>query len=323
MPDTPSTRWAIERPADGDLIHDWPSIMRTSIDSIDAVLLGWNSTDPRPAAGTAGRIHRHPTTGVLSFDTGTGWATMTQTPHAADHVEGGPDPIKGQVPIGGLIPYAGSALPPGSEWDWADGGLIDRTTYATFFARVGHAYNGGVDPGGNLVRKPDKRGRVPMGADSFGPLGAANRVPTETAAGRGLRGQNGGAERVQLASGESGIPAHSHAPGGSHSHGAGSGTALSGIFPLEYPAFTDSWDNSAMPSISAGGSGVANPPVPMVSGSMNHQPWNGGPDLNHAHSVTVSPANDANTANNTAAGAASSHQNLQPYEADNYIVRIA
>lgn len=317
MPSTPSTRWAIQRPADTDLISGWPTTMRAAIDAIDSLMMGYTATLPRPAAGVSGRFHKDSGTGVISFDTGTGWAKMTQTPHAADHIEGGADPVKGQVPIGGVISYAGGTLPPGTEWDWADGGLIDRTTFATFFSRVGHDYNGGVDPGSNKVRKPDKRGRIPMGADNFGPLGAANRITVANRA----RGQNGGSERVQLASTESGLPAHSHTDSG-HSHSASSGLGLGGIFPLEYPAFTDSWLNNALASAVGGGGGSWNPPIPLAGGSANRQPWIAGPDLNHGHSVSIVPGT-ATIQNNAAAGAAASHQNLQPYEADNYLVRIA
>jgi microcystin-dependent protein len=100
------------------------------------------------------------------------------------------------IPVGFIIADAGSAIPTleGWEWDWADGDLIDRTTYAAFFARVGHAYNGNVDPGANKVRKPDRRGRVGLTADSMGPLGAASRL-TVAAGHSNARGQSGGEER--------------------------------------------------------------------------------------------------------------------------------
>lgn len=116
----------------------------------------------------------------------------TPTAHAASHQEGGSDDT-GAPPIGTVIAYAGSVLPAGNKWDWADGGLIDRTTFATFYGRVGHAYNGGADPGANKVRKPDKRGRVSVGADNFG-AGAAGRIPNSNR----LLGQWGGEERHQL-----------------------------------------------------------------------------------------------------------------------------
>ncbi|HEX4501084.1 MAG TPA: phage tail protein, partial [Scandinavium sp.] len=60
-------------------------------------------------------------------------------------------------PIGAIVAYSGNGDPPETDWLVADGRLIDRTTYAEFYNRTGHAYNGGVDPGGNKVRIPDKR----------------------------------------------------------------------------------------------------------------------------------------------------------------------
>lgn len=307
MPSTPSTRWALQRPADGDLISTWPASMRTTIDAIDALMVGFTATLPRPSAAVLGRFHRDSGTGIVSFDTGSGWAQMTQTPHAADHVEGAADPIKGQVPIGGEILYAGGTLPPGTEWDWADGGLIDKTTYATFFTRVQHNYNGGVDPGANKVRKPDKRGRVPMGADNFGPLGAANRITVASA----TRGANGGVERVTLASTESGLPAHAHSQP-SHSHSASSDVQLSNNFSPNTPPLAGI--GSVLVANVAGG---VNAPY-----ANNSNPWTGN-SQGHGHGIAVDPTTPGNVNNNGAAGAGASHQNLQPFEADTYLVRIA
>jgi hypothetical protein len=103
------------------------------------------------------------------------------------------DAIAAMIPVGACIPFIFPALPAGGRFDWADGGLIDRATQggAGLYAGAGHAYNGGVDPGGNMVRKPDKRGRGSIGADNFGTAqGAAGRL----SAGHNARGQGTGAE---------------------------------------------------------------------------------------------------------------------------------
>jgi microcystin-dependent protein len=124
------------------------------------------------------------------------------------------------VPIGLPMLWPGSALPvvplpagesavPGTtpEFAWADGGLIDRTTYVAFFGVVGHVYNNGVDPGSNQCRKPDKRGRFLSGADDFGSAaGAAGRMINF-----GARGNGSGLEVVTL--GVTEIPAHAHEQG--------------------------------------------------------------------------------------------------------------
>lgn len=116
----------------------------------------------------------------------------------------------GLLPVGAVLPYVGDTDPGniggGITFLLADGRLIDRTTYAAFFARAAHKYNGGVDPGSNMVRIPDKRGRVSVGADNMGTVqGAASRLPNSSRA----AGQNGGEERHTQTSGE--IPAHTHA----------------------------------------------------------------------------------------------------------------
>lgn len=97
----------------------------------------------------------------------------------------------GVVPIGGTVSYGGAGDPPGGSWLLGDGRLIDKTTYAAYFAAVGHKFNGGVDPGANKVRIQDKRGRGTIGADNMATAqGAAGRLPNSNRA----AGQNGGGE---------------------------------------------------------------------------------------------------------------------------------
>src|ERR1044072_5871275 len=77
---------------------------------------------------------------------------------APDDIEAARHPIRNrleeilvglsQVPIGAQLPYAGSVAPDelgDVEFALCQGQLIDRTVYATFFSRVGHAYHGGID----------------------------------------------------------------------------------------------------------------------------------------------------------------------------------
>lgn len=206
--------------------------------------------------------------------------------------------IGAPVPIGAIVPYAGSALPAGGQWDWADGGLVSASAYPAFAAAVGHAYNGGLDPGGGTVRKPDKRGRVPVGADNFG-QGAANRIPNSNRA----RGQGGGSEQHVLTTAQ--LPSHQHADGtlaaNSHVHSlAGSflnvpaGHLMSGRYNTYasqanyYAHDTIGLNSAASLGYNIGGSGA----------------------------VAVSGSTDVT-------GSGTAHPNLQPYEVDTYIVRIA
>lgn len=208
-----------------------------------------NGTTPPIVAGTLDVFRR---VGSLQWD-GTKITSFTQ--------EVGDVPPPAEIPIGSVVSYAGTTLPPGGQWDWADGGLIDRQVGGvdtTFFQRVGHAYNGGVDPGSLKVRKPDKRGRVSVGADNFG-QGAAGRLPNSN---RTL-GANGGEER------------HSNtlAENGPHGHNV---------------------------SVLQSSSGFGGSTIPMSNGT-----------------------GTATAQATQSSGSGTAHNNLQPYECDNYIVRVA
>jgi microcystin-dependent protein len=125
---------------------------------------------------------------------------------------------------------SGDIVTADQEWMRADGRLIDRTTYAAFFGRVGHKYNGGVDPGSNMVRLPDRRGRVSVGADDMGTAqGAAGRIPNSNRA----AGQNGGAEQHghTVNNHDHTMTAHSHnlGVGGPSASYAGGGSSAPGL----------------------------------------------------------------------------------------------
>lgn len=111
----------------------------------------------------------------------------------------------GTPPIGSIMPYAASGEPGDGYYTMADGKLIDALIYSSFAAKVGHAYNGGVNPGSNRVRVPDKRGRSSVGAADMGTV----------------QGLASGNARVQLARGASGGEVlHALTPGenGPHTH---------------------------------------------------------------------------------------------------------
>lgn len=118
-------------------------------------------------------------------------------------------PVAGVAQVGALATYAGVGDPPvgpdGAVWLLADGRLVSKATYAEYFARAGHAYNLGVDPGGGNVKLPDKRGRVSVGQDNMGTAqGAAGRLPNTNRA----LGQNHGEERHQQSLSE--LVSHTH-----------------------------------------------------------------------------------------------------------------
>lgn len=70
------------------------------------------------------------------------------------------------VPIGTIIPYAGSQAPYG--YLLCDGGEVERTKYTKLFDIIGTTYDGNIPLSGvNTFRLPDLRGRFALGRDNM------------------------------------------------------------------------------------------------------------------------------------------------------------
>lgn len=93
---------------------------------------------------------------------------------------------------GTILPTVATSAPSG--WLLCDGSAVSRTDYSNLFALVGTSF--GAGNGSTTFNLPDLRGRSIIGVGQGS--GLSNRV----------RGQVGGAETHQLATGE--IPAHQH-----------------------------------------------------------------------------------------------------------------
>lgn len=273
MPATPSTKYAIPRPADADFINTWPATQRSAIDALDVLIATAITTMPRPAAGKFGRLHRA-TDGTISFDTGTTWEEIARTVSIA------------QIPLGAIVATASTVLPSDGRWGWADGGLIDGTVYTQFLSEVGHAYNLGVNPGNDgsghqQVRKPDARERVRMGASTMG--GGLAPSPRRVTVANVARGQNGGKERVLLLAAE----------------GAQNGNAVT---------ITENANHNHAYAAAVTVATISGGDVQNVADAVGSN--TGVENQTHIHGMS---ARNADTA----------HENMQPYETDNYLVRIA
>lgn len=124
--------------------------------------------------------------------------------------------IADALAIGDFIPTSLTGDSADGKLLAADGRLLSTTTYAAYFAAIGHAGNGGVDPGGGQFRIPDLRGRIPIAVDNMGTAqGAASRLTAN-----GARGNSGGEEKHTLTTPE--IPSHTHTDNGfDNASGAG------------------------------------------------------------------------------------------------------
>lgn len=205
------------------------------------------------------------------------------------------------VPIGSSIGYWGTTDPAGGRFLLEDGRLLDRSTPAgaAFYAEVGHACNGGIDPGANKVRIGDARGRVDVGTDNMGTAqGAANRLITNN-----QRGQTGGAETVTLTAAQSGVNGN----GSTTSSGAGTTGNPDDVehaHDFQAVALTGGSGTEAF-QLPTGPANRTDAGVHEDSALITHKH----PTPNHTHPLTARTADAA-------------HTNMPPYQVKNKIVRV-
>lgn len=147
------------------------------------------------------------------------------------------------VPIGTIVPYAGSTPPEG--WLLCYGTEVSRAEYAALYAVCGDTY--GAGNGSTTFRLPNLLNRVPVGS------GSAN-----------WRGQTGGAATVTLTTAQ--MPGHDHGSAGGHNHsmGFGNGRATvqsgSGIIVSNAGIVNTTWDGEHTHSWQGGGQAHENMP---------------------------------------------------------------
>ncbi len=230
--------------------------------------------------------------------TGTAWLSRTADAslHVGDRVwamqqgeitivAGRLNSIDAFTPIGTLLPFAGSTAPSG--WLIADGSAVSRTTYAALFAVCGTTY--GAGNGTTTFNLPSLTNRVPVGSG-----------------GSYSRGNTGGASTVTLSTSQ--IPSHDHGGVGDHSHSI-SGTANS--VGDHSHGYTNA--SSTRSDILAGGGTTTN------NGSFGDSTSGSG---GHSHSLSGS-IGSAGGHTHSSVGSGSSHENMPPFVAMPYIIRVS
>ena len=220
-------------------------------------------------------------------------------------------------PVGSIMPYAGSASPPG--WLLCDGSQYSTSTYASLFAVCGTTYNtsaGQSAPSSGNFRVPTLKGRMPVGLDSgitdFNALGKSGGSTTVTITVAQLpshRHEN----TVGVAVAIDAVGNHQHsgttASNGSHAH----------VLDATYTAFTGAHDLLAdyVATGTAGaptlGSGLSN--AVRAAGSHDHtfDTSNSGA---HGHTNTATV-----TVTNAYTGSGNAVDNMSPYLILNYIIK--
>lgn len=142
------------------------------------------------------------------------------------------------VPIGTVLDYAGATAP--TNYMFAYGQAISRTTYASLFSAIGIVYGSG--DGSTTFNLPDFRGRIGAGRDDMGGS-AANRI---TSGGSGIVGTTlgaaGGAETHTL----------TVAQLASHTHEQRGGTTGTGGMRYETTNASATLTNSGIQTVSSG-----------------------------------------------------------------------
>ncbi len=200
----------------------------------------------------------------------------------------------GIAPIGSMMMWLSDTLPPTSEgvWVWANGSAINRTTYATCFARLGTSW--GAGDGSTTFNLPNMQEVVPVGKSTMG--GATSP---------GLLGSISGALKAAL----NGL----------------FGSNQKTLAPANLPPYTPAGTISAITVTPPAGT----PFFPVSNGTIGNQPPAGGGGQNAPSTNTVWSSGSSMTGSAAFTGTAAPGQIsapfdiVQPSRAVNFIVRIA
>lgn len=198
----------------------------------------------------------------------------------------------GGVPTGAVIPFAGTSEPTG--WLLCYGQAVSRATYSALYTALGDAY--GAGNGTTTFNLPDLRGRTAVGKDDMGGAAAGRMTSGGSGVDGATLGASGGTQTHALTSGE--LATHTHTASvtdAGHTHGflmdAGNdGNAL--FSDSNYLARRDSAGANYARAASA-----------------------------NTNSVVNASATTGVTVANSNTGSGTAHQNTQPSQIFNYIIK--
>jgi microcystin-dependent protein len=227
----------------------------------------------------------------------------------------------GYVPIGAMMAWAAAAPP--SRWLLCQGQTLLRAgTYAALFSVIQSAYNSGTVAADSFML-PDMQGRTLVGVDGAGPqnrlvandtLGAASgeelhKLLTAEAAQKAVSTQGGSTVASATSAGSSGS-GQTGDQSNSHAHG------LAGAVP-----YAPGWS-------------ILNVATSANNRVANNNNWGGtttsgtgSADQGHSHGFSVSvgnqpiPALTVNALSVSGSDANTPHNNMQPYQVVNFIIR--
>lgn len=226
----------------------------------------------------------------------------------------------GAVPVGVVNPFAGANAPAG--WLLCYGQAVSRIQYPALFNTLSTTY--GVGDGSTTFNVPDLRGRTIAGVDNMGGTDAG-RLDIANSSGAVT-----GSQYVTLTSGQSGIPAHSHANTATFSGNAASHTHTqdshnhSVYDPSHGHSFTPRWGGSQGVGLNMNAPAYSSPyglGGGYVEGAYASTSNYGATATNQSTSITPAGTVAVSNVNNTAANAVSAHDNMPPTMVLNYIIK--
>ena len=116
------------------------------------------------------------------------------------------------VPVGTIMPWAGTSLPADDKWKFCNGQQISQATYPELWTVLGGTSPKYGAAGGNSLL-PNLNGRVPVGTGTCivqGPSGLANAQFNAGSVGSNGGGNLSSTSSVTLTAAQSGLPSHLH-----------------------------------------------------------------------------------------------------------------
>ena len=197
-------------------------------------------------------------------------------------------------PAGIIIPFAGTVAPQGCLF--CDGSAVSRTTYAALFAVIGTTY--GEGDGSTTFNIPDLSGRVVIGVSNSHALGTT-----------------GGSENVTLTSDQ--LPAHTHVV---PQHGHGNDIVIKTpvlSHTITQPAYKYNAPKADSVKLASGGTSVKGGRVSAAATRSTNVSVASHASVACTSSSSITPCNALNSGS---CGSGSSHNNMQPYTAVNYLI---
>ena len=195
------------------------------------------------------------------------------------------------LPIGGIIPFAGSTAP--TNYLLCNGNPVSRTTYSALFAVCGTTY--GAGDGSTTFNLPDLRDRLPLGAG-----------PTFS------RGTTGGSDTMTLTTFH--LPSHSHSFSDTSTSAGSHGHSLSGSVGSSSHSHSVGNQGTRSDILAGGGTTTASTGGGSTGSDSHSHSLSGSADSAGGHTHDVSGTTGS-------VGSGGAFSTTGPYQAVNYAIR--